>query len=129
MSSTTAGKCPARDNDNNNKYDSDSWVVIPGARKKAHIAPDMGSADELDEPVTVDGAVAAVTAVNAIVQQASASKQLCLTVAQKRAKFLLSYSGITPEEVLGECTPFLSFIYLLTPAYRQAVPEMVFQGI
>lgn len=126
MSSTTAGKRPARDDNNNNEYDSDGWVVVPGARKKARIAPDTGSADELDEPVAVDGAVAAV---DAVVQQASASKQPRLTAAQKRAKFLLNYSGMTPEEVLGECTPFSFFIYLLTPAYRQAVQEMVLQGI
>lgn len=62
MSSTTAGKCPALDDDND-EYDGDGWVVVPGARKKVCTAPNTGSGDELNDPVAVDGAVAAVDTV------------------------------------------------------------------
>lgn len=105
MSSTAAGKHPARDDDDDGSDSDSQWVAVPAPRKKACMGGSSQAAassdDEADGFVVVNKPVAIDDAVAAVAQQALANTQPRLTAAQKRAKFLAKYSGKTPEEILG----------------------------
>ncbi len=98
--SSSAGKCcaDALSNDASPSDTEGSDADAPASAKRARVGDAIAPAPEVAVEVAVDEPVAAVAQV---AQAALTNAQVWLTAAQKRAKFLAKYDGLTPVEILG----------------------------
>lgn len=129
--SSSSGKRRARsDSDPSAPSSSDTEGVGGGASrapaKRARVAdiePDVGDDEPAVAPqVAVDDPIAATAA---IAQDALANVQPGrLTAAQKRARFLAKYDGMTPVEILGAWAAHCAFFCSLTSTCRRSVKDL-----
>lgn len=98
--SSSAGKrrADALSNDVSFSDTEGSDADAPASAKRARVGDAVAPAPELAVEVAVDEPVAAVAQV---AQAALTNTQVCLTAAQKCAKFLAKYNSLTPVEILG----------------------------